>query len=121
MLQMFKNKYRYIFIIVLAVYSYANSLFSAVYSHYNIDAPTYDILLVFVLITFLVWEGNRFIGHKLKADQLNDKPVRLLVVFFLAGILYSTLISLAVVWLIGSVVIGTPLSGLKMPAILAFT
>ncbi len=103
------------------MYSYANSLFSAVYSHYNINAPAYDILLVFVLITFLVWEGNRFIGHQLKADEPEDKPVRLLVGFFIAGILFSTLISLAVVWLIGSVVIGIPVSGLKMPAILAFT
>lgn len=118
---MFQNKYRYFFILVLAVYSYANSLLSAVYSHYNIDAPASDILLVFVLITFLVWEGNRFIGHQLKADKPGDKPVRLLVGFFIAGMLFSTLISLAVVWLIGSLVIGLPVAGLKMPAILAFT
>jgi two-component system, LytTR family, sensor kinase len=121
MMQMFRNKYRYIFIIILAVYSYANSLLSDVYSHYNINAPAYDILLVFFLITFLVWEGNRLIGHALKAYKPEDRPVRLLVIFFIAGSLFSTLISLVVTWLIGSVVIGIPVSALKMPAILAFT
>jgi len=121
MMQMFRNKYRYIFILILAVYSYANSLLSDVYSHYDISAPTYDILLVFVLITLLVWEGNRLIGHALKAYNPGDRPVRLLITFFILGSVYSTLISIAITWLIGYVAIGIPISALKMPAILAFT
>jgi two-component system, LytTR family, sensor kinase len=118
---MFENKYRYIFIALLAVYSYANSLFSAVYSHYNIQAPSYDILFVFLLITGLVWEGNRLIGRALNADKPRDKPIRLLVGLFFIGILWSALISMIVVWFIGTVVDGIPVSGLKMPATLAFT
>src|SRR5664279_5031356 len=98
MMQMFNNKYRYIFILVLAVYSYANSLFSSVYSHYNINAPGYDILLVFILITWLVWDGNRIIGYKMKADSPEDKPIRRMVIFFLTGSLYATLISLLVLY-----------------------
>ena len=120
-MQMFQNKYRYIFIAILALYSYANSLFSSVYTYYQINAPWYDILIVFILITLLVWEGNRFIASRLKMDRNEDKPIRQLVIFFIAGTLFATLISLAVVYAIGSLIIGIPPSQLKMPAILGFT
>ncbi len=118
---MFRSKYRYLFIIGLAVYSYGNSLFSAVYTHYNINAPGYVILMVFVSITLLVWEGNRLIGLRLKTDKPADRPIRLLVIFFVLGLLFATLVSVSIVFIAGTMLIGLPVSELKMPAILAFT
>ncbi len=121
MMRMFQNKYRYLFILLLALYSYGNSLFSDVYTHYNIIAPWYYILSVFILITFLVWDGNRLIGSRLNKSFPNYKPTTLLGIFFITGVFYSTIVSLAILYLIGSVVLGIPVKTLQMPAILTFT
>lgn len=118
---MFNNKYRYIFITVLAVYSFLNSLFSEVYVYYNIRVPHYDILIVFLLMSLLIWEGNRWIGYQIEKNGRPVHPIKRLVVFFVCGILWSSLVSLVMVYVMGSVVLGMSWANLKMPAILIFT
>jgi len=118
---MFTNRYRYLFILLLAVYSFGNSLFSEVYAHYAIKAPWYDILLLFIGITFFVWEGNRLLGYTLEKKFAARKPISRLIIFFVSGIILSSVISLILVFLIGKGIAGMSLSELRLPAILAFT
>ena len=121
MMYMFSNRNRYLFILLLAVYSFGNSLFSEVYTHYAIQAPWYDILLLFTSITFFVWEGNRMLGYVLDRKFVSRKALSRLIIFFVSGIIFSSVISLVLVFLIGYGVVGIPLSSLRLPAILAFT
>lgn len=54
---MFDIKHRYSFIILLAFYSYLDIIFSEVDRHYQLPGPS--LVLVFFLLTALIWETNR--------------------------------------------------------------
>ncbi|MDQ2863479.1 MAG: hypothetical protein M3R50_07520 [Bacteroidota bacterium] len=82
---MFSTRYRYLFIVILGVYSYANTLFSEVYSFYHIDVHWYWVLLFFVLITGFVWEGNRWLQFLLNRYLKEKGYIRFLIIFFLWG------------------------------------
>ena len=58
---MFPNRFRYVFILMLAVYSFLNALFLDLYDNYHIKAGNLIILSVFICVSLLVWEGNRYI------------------------------------------------------------
>jgi two-component system, LytTR family, sensor kinase len=118
---MFTTKYRYLFIAVLGVYSYFNSLFSEVYTYYHIRANWYDILAVFLLITLFVWEGNRFLQKILNLFPLTQSPIRFFAIFFLLGLILSSLISFIIVEEINRLFMHLPIGELKMPIKLAFT
>lgn len=91
---MFTSKYRYIFIVLLSVYSYLNTIFSEVYQYYGIHAPWYDIVLLMTVITLLVWEANRYIQRWVLhlAGHLS-KPA-FLALSFGAGMFSASVISL---------------------------
>ena len=118
---MFTTRYRYLLITVLGAYSYVNSLFSEVYSYYHIQAAWYYILAVFLLITLLVWEGNRVAQKWVKRIFPSQSPIRFLVSFFLVGMVLSSLISLLVVISINAIFLHFGSAQLTMPLKLAFT
>jgi LytS/YehU family sensor histidine kinase len=118
---MFTSKYRYFFIVLLGGYSYINSLFSEVYTYYNIHASWYELLLVFLLITFFVWDGNRIVLRIAKTIFSNQSPVRFLITFFFTGVLISSVLSVLIVLFVNTGFTKIPLSELKMPMKLAFT
>ncbi len=94
---MFSNKYRYLIIIILAVYSYLNSLFSEVYTYYRIEVPWHTALVAFLLITLFVWEGNRLLQKVLLRYFTRVSQVSFLLIFFTAGVFISTLLSIGIV------------------------
>jgi len=118
---MFTTRYRFLFITILAVYSYANTLFSEVYSYYRIEVKWYWVLLLFVLITGFVWEGNRLLQFFLKRHLKAVTDIRFLISFFLCGVLISGLLSTILVLLINTFFIHLPGDQLNLPLKLAFT
>ena len=56
---MFSHRLRYLFILVLAVYSYLNTEFSEAFHYYGIRESRLVLLLFFIYICLVVWEGNR--------------------------------------------------------------
>lgn len=94
---MFSLRYRYAAILVLAVYSYINTLFSEVYVSYGIDAPAYLVVAGFILITGGVWEANRLVEKLLRRYIKTPGSLQYLLVFFLSGIVCSALIAAAVI------------------------
>ncbi len=118
---MFTSKYRYPLIVLLAGYSYLNTLFSEVYAYYHIQAPWYMILGVFVVITLLVWECNRLMQALLSRYFPDPSAARFLALFFGSGMVLSVLVSLVVVQLAGSLWLGMPAEALRIPRKLAFT
>ncbi|MBS1916557.1 MAG: histidine kinase [Bacteroidetes bacterium] len=118
---MFTNRYRYWLIIILAVYSYLNSLFSEVYTYYHISLSWYYPLIAFLLITFFVWESNRFLQKMLNILSPNISGVAYLAVFFLSGMIAASILSIATVWMVNLALLHLSFQQWKMPAKLAFT
>jgi two-component system LytT family sensor kinase len=118
---MFSTKYRYLFIVILAAYSYANTLFSEVYNYYHINVEWYWVLLLFILITGFVWEGNRWLQFFLKKYLKEISYTRFLITFFLWGVVISALLSAILVLLLNALFIHLATSELKLPLKLAFT
>ncbi len=116
---MFTTKYRYLLIILLAVYSYINTLFLAVYAYYHIEAKWYLVLLSFVFITLFVWEANRLLQKNLNKYFAKILSIRYLLIFFLCGVVASSLLSVIVVFLINAIFIHLPAAQFKMPVKLA--
>ena len=118
---MFTTKYRYLLILLLAVYSYINTLFLEVYAYYHIDAKWYLVLLSFVFITLFVWETNRLLQKILNRYFAGILYIRYLVIFFLCGVVASSLLSLIIIFSLNAVFIHLPAAQLKMPLKLALS
>ena len=117
---MFTNKYRYGVIVLLGMYSYVNTLFSEVYRYYGIHAPWYAVMLVMVMITLFVWEGNRLIQKKLQRSLKQSGKIRFLFVFFFLGLIIAAVTTLALSYGIG-LWLHLPPAQLRIALKLAFT
>jgi two-component system, LytTR family, sensor kinase len=117
---MFTNKYRYVIIILLGMYSYVNTLFSEVYHYYGIHAPWYYIMPVMVLITLLAWEGNRLVQKKLQRSFESSGKIRFLFLFFFTGLLITAVTTLALTYGI-ALWLQLPSAELRVALKLAFT
>lgn len=82
-MKLFGNKYRYLFILLLGSYSYVNSAFLETFKYYRIEQPWGVILAGFLMITLLVWEGNRLLERRTMNASLGIHP---LLQFFLASL-----------------------------------
>lgn len=104
---MFSHRYRYLFILVLSLYTFMNTALCNVYYYFNITIEWYFALLTIAGITFLTWEGNRlaefFFNQQLKSGKTR---IRILVFFFLYGNLVALISAVLCVYVIGNLVHG---------------
>jgi two-component system LytT family sensor kinase len=117
---MFNSKYRYGFIVLLGTYSYLNTLFTEVHTYYVIHAPWYALMLSMLLITLLVWEGNRLLLHILRRRFDSQGMLKFLFLFFVAGVAMAIIISLVLAFVVGRWV-HLPAAEMKIALKLAFT
>lgn len=68
---MFSHSLRYVFIVVLAIYSYLNALSVEVFDYYPIPVPLATSGLLLLLATLGIWESNRFINNWLHLERLD--------------------------------------------------
>ena len=98
---MFANKYRYVFILVLATYTYLNTVLCEVYKYFNIPIEWYVAFATITIITLLVWESSRLIEPVFKKLINRQKnKIKTLVLFFITGSLFTTLITIGVVFFV---------------------
>ena len=99
---MFTHRYRYWFALLLSLYTYINSEFCNVYYYFNIPIEWYAALITILLITFLILESNRYleiiVRKKFPAEKNN---IRFPVVFFIAGTIVSSIITVIIVLFMG--------------------
>lgn len=102
---MFEHRYRYLFILLLAAYTFVNTALCDVYHYFQIDIEWYYALLTIAAITFFTWESNRLVEPwvRNKIPQATNRFV-FLTLFFLAGMILSSLATVGVVYLVGNVV-----------------
>ena len=82
---MFGNRFRYLFILLLSVYSYLNIVFTEGDKHFGFDPSPFLFFSILFGIVLIIWEGNRAIGNLLTQRNFRFHP--LLVHFLASGIL----------------------------------
>lgn len=98
---MFSHKYRYLFVLLLGVYSYANTHFAELFLHYKIADSQWRIVLGFILICLFVWESNRLVAFFLaKSLSSSTYKVNPLIAFFLISNVTAALSGLGAVCLV---------------------
>lgn len=100
---LFNHKYRLLFIILLALYAFLNTVLCNVYHYFSIDIQWWHALLVIFAITFLTWEGNWLIKPFMKKKFLADgNKLRFFGLFFIAGSVVSVIAALSAVTVVGT-------------------
>ncbi|MBC8033032.1 MAG: histidine kinase [Chitinophagaceae bacterium] len=117
---MFTHRYRYLLMLGLGIYSYLNSLFSEVYRYYGIRSPWYDAFFAIILLTILVWEGNRLLEAVLKKRLKTATPTRFLLVFFFSGSIVSILLG-AAIWYVATTLLRLPVENSQITLRLILT
>lgn len=120
---MFSSKYRYVFILLLGVYSWSNTLFTKVYDYYSIEIEQFWILLAFLLFSYTIWEGNRLLERVfLKREfRLSKRRIHPLVIVFLLSLPFTGVSVFAISFLIGKLILSLPPAEFSLPLILALT
>ncbi|UII28276.1 histidine kinase [Fulvivirga maritima] len=88
---MFKIKYRYIFIFLLALYSYVNILFTEGHKLFGFELNPFLFFSILLIIVFLVWEVNRWLYSL--AFQIPLKKIHPLIILFVMSVMNVFLIS----------------------------
>ena len=102
---MFTHKYRYIFALLLSVYTYLNTEFCNVYDYFNIRIEWFYAFATIALISFMIMETNRLIEPYIRRIAPPERfKKRFPAVFFIAGSLIATVITSSIVLLMGMVV-----------------
>ena len=92
---MFRNKYRYPFIFLLALYSFLNILFTGGGRFFGFELPWSLLFATTLVMVFLVWEGNRLIGRGGLLEQAKVWGIHKLIAHFFLSILWVAAIVLA--------------------------
>lgn len=104
---LFNHRYRYLFIVLLSLYAFLNTVLCNVYYYFSIEIEWYYALLTIAGITFLTWEGNRLIKPYFKKRFLTPQnKIRFLGFFFLAGNIVAPVAAFIVVYIIGNIIYG---------------
>ena len=110
---MFSTPYRYLFMLLLAGYSFLNTLSVDAFDHYPIPVGRAEVAALFVVITVGIWEGNRLLSNYLRGR--NESFQRTSVYQFLGSLPLTAVVTLlptlALVSSIGSI----PTPALSLP------
>lgn len=90
---MFSIRYRFVYMILLGVYSFSNILLVEAFDHYPIKTAKTVLLFLFIGVVIGIWEGNRWLDSYL--SQRYIKPFWKRISYnFLGSILITLLVTL---------------------------
>ncbi len=102
---MFDHKNRYLFILILAIYTYLNTVLCEVYKYFGIAIEWYMAFGTILSITLLVWESSRLLQPRFKKIfRVREFKISTLFLFFIAGSILTTIITVGIVFFVGMVV-----------------
>lgn len=119
---MFSIRYRYIFILLLAFYSYLNILFTVGDRLFDFEVTKPELFTTLLAVVLFVWELNRLIEVNLQkiSDVLKNR-IHPLIVLFLGSIINVAIVCLAVLSILYVVVgIEFPIASSHATLLLAF-
>ncbi len=113
---MFAHRYRYLFILLLAVYSFVNTLYVEALVYYQIRLPSGFVLAVFVGIVGLVWEGNRILEKWIPVWAAGLKGhIHPLVITFVASMVMTAVVIGLPAWLLAKYYLGYSPDAMRLP------
>ncbi len=123
---MFAHRYRYLFIVGIAVYSYANTLYVEALDYYQIPLQHWLILTLFIGIVWGIWEGNRMLEKLLPLMQawvqrVSGRKPSYLVGMFSGSIILTFLVVAIPSWLVSRYQLHYTWQQFQMPAKLVLT
>ncbi|MES2645903.1 MAG: histidine kinase [Bacteroidota bacterium] len=99
---MFTHKSRYLFALLLSVYTYLNTEFCNVYEYFGIRVEWYVAFLTITVLSFLILEANRIIAPFISGKvPERHYTTRFPIIFFIAGSLLTTVITFILVLIVG--------------------
>ena len=101
---MFSHKYRYFFILLLSVGTFAGTVLCQVYHYFDIEIQWYYALATITAITLGTWESNRLLDLFIKKrfSKARHRPSTM-ALFFMGGNFLATAITVIVVWFVGMI------------------
>ncbi|MEO6668610.1 MAG: histidine kinase [Ferruginibacter sp.] len=101
---MFGHKYRYVFILILSLYTYLSTELCQVYYYFHIEIEWYFAFLTIAAITTAVWEFNRLSEPFFRAHILSQSnKIKGLLIFFLVASFATTILTTMIVLIISMV------------------
>lgn len=101
---MFTHRFRYLFIAGLSVYTYINTVLCEVYKYFNIEIEWYYAFGTIAAVTLCTWEGSRLLKPLFVKHLGSTKnKIKILVLFFAAAAVITTVFTSAVVFLVSMV------------------
>jgi two-component system, LytTR family, sensor kinase len=90
---MFAVRYRYVFILLLGIYSYVNILLTTGKLFFGFSLPEPLFITVIIFLVLLVWEANRYLHHNLNRIRvfLKTKIHPLIIHFVLSLVIVSAI------------------------------
>jgi two-component system, LytTR family, sensor kinase len=118
---LFRNKYRYWFILGLSLYTYANTAFCNLYTYFNLPVSPYHAAGVIFLITLGTWEISRFLHPVFnKWVTGEEKSLQRKIALFLSSTFVSLLFTTLVCWVFSHYILAQ-ISGLGIALKLTLT
>lgn len=91
---MFSNRFRYIYILLLAIYSYLNILFTEGDRLFSTQISSTLLFFSILSIVFLIWESNRFLFGLLQTYEGRiPRKIHVLIPFFFLSLVHVALIA----------------------------
>ncbi|MDF2381701.1 histidine kinase [Nostoc ellipsosporum NOK] len=104
-MSLFNNRYRYLFIVGLSLYTYVCTVLCEVYKYFDIRIEWYYAAGSIWLTTWLAWEGNRWLeGCWRKKFPAHKQRIAYFTAFFLTGGALAMLVAALVVVINGQVI-----------------
>ena len=101
---MFSNRYRYLFIFLLSLYTYLSTELCRVYFYFHISIEWYYAFLTILAITLSIWEANRATEQLIKPFlPAQISKINGLVIFFIVASAITTALTVLIVILVGMV------------------
>jgi two-component system, LytTR family, sensor kinase len=91
----FSLRYRYLFILLLAVYSFLNILFTVGTKLLDVEIPYFYLFGLIGVEILLVWELNRFVERRLSSlHQVLGKKIHALIILFVCSMVNVVIASI---------------------------
>lgn len=101
---MFTNKYRYLIITGLAIYTYLNTVLCELYTYFIIEIEWYYALGTIALVTLAVWEASRLLEPLFQRKlTTSSNKIKTLILFFITGSIITTMLTTGIVLLVSMV------------------
>lgn len=98
---MFAHRLRYLYILLLAAYSFFNILFTGGDDLFNFPINRYHLFAVILMMVFLLWESNRLLFTALQKNVVRlQGKLNILALFFMLSLLHVGIISAVTAYLV---------------------